>query len=111
MEMIIEEDDMFEHTELSKLGWHDHFAGANWRPGLPIDYNMGRTWAEAYDREQQIKPARPILERMRKAFENGTGVEISAEELQILAITDIVGVWEEPDPRLETIVPDGEIAN
>jgi hypothetical protein len=111
MELVIEENDIFEHTEESKRGWYDHFAN---RPWSPIDqaperaqYTSGRLWAEGYEREQDLKPARPILDRMREAYENGLGVEISAEELQILATTDMADVWEKPDPRLETIVPDG----
>jgi len=40
-----------------------------------------------------------VLNRMKKAYEKGYGIRISAEELKELSLTFIGEIWNEPDPR------------
>jgi hypothetical protein len=39
------------------------------------------------------------LNRMRKASENGTGVRLSADEIQAFRVTILGEMWNTPDPR------------
>lgn len=40
-----------------------------------------------------------VLNRMKVAAGRGTGIRLSADEIQALKITAIGEMWEQPDPR------------
>lgn len=44
-------------------------------------------------------PAHDALNRMRRAYERGTGCHLTAEMIQVLNLTVIGAMWAEDDPR------------
>lgn len=47
----------------------------------------------------ELDGAQNVLNRMKRNYDKGIGIRISADELASLALTSIGEMWEEDDPR------------
>lgn len=48
---------------------------------------------------KELDGAQDVLNRMKRNYDKGIGIHISADELASLAITIIGQMWNEEDPR------------
>lgn len=51
-------------------------------------------------------PTHDALNRMRRAYERGTGCHLTAEMIQNLSVSIVGQIWNETDPRDETETDD-----